>query len=413
MTVAEPASSGRPEQLEEPSRDGHRTRIASLDGLRGIAALAVVIHHALLAASPALAAPEWRGKGGFRVGTFDWWISSTPLHVFWAGGEAVLIFFVLSGYVLSIPAVRRGFHWYDSSFYPRRLIRLYLPVWGALIFAAVLHAAQSRKPIVGASWWLNSHPNAMTVKAGVQTATLLKQFRASEYISVLWSLNWEVRYSLLLPGLVILPIVTRRHPIAAAASAVGCFALIGYGTQHSQFQILEYLPMFVLGSLLAFQAPRLQIVVRSRIGSAVFEIVMLAIGIGLLTVSFWTGPPVGAGGANGVQEMVAVLGACILVWGALNLPRTQAALETRPMQWLGSRSFSLYLVHEPIVITLAFAMGGRPDVVGFLVLVLTCSLLAAEGFWRIVERPSVLLSRICGDVVRQRVGRMRIQQTGR
>ena len=220
-------------------------------------------------------------------------------------------------------------------------------MWGALIFAAVLHAAHSRRRIAGASIWLNSHP-MHDGQSWRYTATLVRQSGVNEFNSVLWSLNWEVRYSLLLPGLVLLPIVTRRHPIAAAASAVGCFALIGYGTQHSEFQILEYLPMFVLGSLFAFHEQRLRVVVRSRIWSAVFEVVMLVIGVGLLTVAFWTGPPVGAGGANGVQEMVAVLGACILVWGALNLPRTRAGLETRPMQWLGSRSFSLYLVHEPI-----------------------------------------------------------------
>ena len=36
-------------------------------------------------------------------------------------------------------------------------------------------------------------------------------------------------------------------------------------------------------------------------------------------------------------------------------------LETRPMQAVGRRSFSLYLVHEPIVVATAFALGGRPS----------------------------------------------------
>jgi peptidoglycan/LPS O-acetylase OafA/YrhL len=54
-------------------------------------------------------------------------LSYTPLHLVWAGPEAVLVFFVLSGLVLSAATQGRSdFRW--SAYYPSRLMRLYLPV---------------------------------------------------------------------------------------------------------------------------------------------------------------------------------------------------------------------------------------------------------------------------------------------
>src|SRR6185312_1226739 len=105
-------------------------RVRSLDGLRGLAALIVVEHHALLATVPWLAGPYGPGPLPTR-GSLDWLLVYTPLHIFWAGQEFVVVFFVLSGFVLSLP-IARGGRLRIASYYPARLIRLYLPVWGLL-----------------------------------------------------------------------------------------------------------------------------------------------------------------------------------------------------------------------------------------------------------------------------------------
>ena len=77
-------------------------RDRALDGLRGVAALVVLAGHLLVSTVTPLA------NGILSVGTTDvsapaWALLYTPLHVFWAGTEAVTVFFVLSGYVLSLP----------------------------------------------------------------------------------------------------------------------------------------------------------------------------------------------------------------------------------------------------------------------------------------------------------------------
>ncbi|HUB75554.1 MAG TPA: acyltransferase family protein, partial [Solirubrobacteraceae bacterium] len=114
-------------------------RLPALEGLRGLAALVVLVHHSLLATVPRFAGAYGIGPYPLR-GTLEWWLTYSPLHVIWGGGEAVIVFFVLSGFVLSLPSARSGRALRAVSYYPSRFVRLYLPVWGALIFAALVHA---------------------------------------------------------------------------------------------------------------------------------------------------------------------------------------------------------------------------------------------------------------------------------
>lgn len=60
--------------------------------------------------------------------------------------EAVLIFFVLSGFVLALPATLKAVRW--RVYYVKRLVRLYVPVWGSLVVAVVLAEATRTAPSV-------------------------------------------------------------------------------------------------------------------------------------------------------------------------------------------------------------------------------------------------------------------------
>jgi peptidoglycan/LPS O-acetylase OafA/YrhL len=94
--------------------------------------------------------------------------------------------------------------------------------------------------------------------------------------------------------------------------------------------------------------------------------------------------------------MVMVLAACLTVSLAIGANPVSTALRSRGPKWLGQRSYSLYLVHEPIVVTIAFLVGGRPQAVPLLLVALPVSLLAADLFWRAIERPAVGLARSAG-----------------
>ena len=78
-------------------------RIHSLDSLRGIAALIVLFHHCLLMTPLFYAAHYNEPYDNGWVSLF----TNTILHTFWAGSEAVLLFFILSGFVLAIPFIDR------------------------------------------------------------------------------------------------------------------------------------------------------------------------------------------------------------------------------------------------------------------------------------------------------------------
>ena len=85
-----------------------------------------------------------------------------------------------------------------------------------------------------------------------------------------------------------------------------------------------------------------------------------------------------------------------LAWpGELGNRRLQAWGERPAVHWLGSRSFALYLTHEPLVVSLQNLLWQLPRA-----MVISGgiggSLLLAEAFFRLVEKPSHQFSRLVG-----------------
>jgi peptidoglycan/LPS O-acetylase OafA/YrhL len=95
-------------------------RVAGLDGIRGLAALFVVVNHVFLRAFPGYPvdrAPVWAG-------------------VFIYGRFAVVVFIVLSGFSLALAPARRGWRLDGiGRFAARRAWRILPPYWAALAFS--------------------------------------------------------------------------------------------------------------------------------------------------------------------------------------------------------------------------------------------------------------------------------------
>ncbi len=372
-----------------------RSRIDALDGLRGLAALIVLEHHALLASVPFLAGPYNGGPLPPRR-SWEWFVTYTPLHVLWAGPEMVVVFFVLSGFVLSLP-VARGGRLRLSSYYPARFLRLYPPVWAALAFAALLHVAVSHHALPAATWWLDAHSQPLSLHALRIDALLERHAGDWGFTSVLWSLRWEVIFSALLPLLLALAVLAGRARgsvprIWTALLAALCFgALLEHDTASGvTAEYLLELPPFLLGLALAFEherIARLATALRARTaGNAVRQLALGGACVCALSADWWL--PAGVDTA----PLVAA-GASLTVVAALVVEPFGRLLRSRPMHWTGRRSYSLYLVHEPIVVALAFALHGRPPVLAFMVLATVLSLLAAAAFHRLVESPAHALAR--------------------
>lgn len=346
------------------------TRITQLDGLRGVASLVVVIHHVLLL-EPALAVAYVGGE--VAVPPWARLLTVTPLHLLWDGPAAAVVFFVLSGFVLTRPLLKDrmvDLSWW-LAYYPQRLTRLYVPTWCSVLVALAWIWLFPRRPV--GSGWLAGHAEPWQ-QGVVPDLTLL--WGSSPNNSVLWSLQWEVWFSLLLPVFVALALLGRRFPWLVGG---GALALLYVGGLKLDIEALAYLPTFLLGALLATNFERvLSHVTRGR------QPLLLLAGLGLLNLPWW---PVHVPARPAVQA----LGGVLVVVALLGEGPVSTFLRRPAVQWLGSRSFSLYLTHEPMVVSLGNL--GLHDPALTLLVCIPLSLALAEAFFRLCERPSHRLSR--------------------
>lgn len=360
------------------------TRIGSLDGLRGVAALVVVIHHSLLVI-PALADHD---DPADTSGPLAWLIYS-PLHVLWGGTEAVYVFFILSGLVLTLPVLRNSrFSW--KAYFPSRLVRLYVPVVGAVLFALVLIFvfAGARVALVGQSMWLQDHIESVTFTSVLQNAVLL--LGTDNLNSPLWSLRWEVVFSILLPLYIWVAVRMNR---VWWLLVLGSVALTSVGTGLGQATLI-YLPMFMIGCVIANRLSELQRLAH-KIGSlgnaSLLWWILLAAAVLGISSRWWLSPLMGDRAARMTIPIV-VAASALVVLLAICSPRVRALLERPIPKWIGAVSFSLYLTHEPVVVTVAFLL---PTSHLWLtpVIAIPVALAVAAGFHRWVETPAYDLAK--------------------
>lgn len=359
------------------------SRYTSLDGLRGLAALVVLLHHCLLISPQLVGAIESAGVA--PMDSWVWWATFTPLHLLWAGKEAVYVFFILSGYVLTLPfvGVSRTSWW---AYFPKRMVRIYLPVWASLIFALLMSWVVPRVASSEFSSWINLHEEPPNVLAD---AFLLRG--AGSLNSPLWSLQWEMLFSLLLPLYVVAAIRIRRAWLPCLAGLV----VIIMGGNMMYTALLVYLPMFGVGVLMAARREYLE---RWAQKLRPWGWASLLVASMVLLCSQWLFLQLPA------TIPLAAVGGALLLFAFVGCKAAITLGNNSLVHWLGVRSFSLYLVHEPIVVSVALSLHAtNPFQVALFAVPL--SLLAAEIFFRVVERPSHRFAGAAGRVVTDRLRR--------
>jgi Acyltransferase family len=120
-----------------------KERIGSLDAVRGIASVMVVLNHCYDTI------PQQ------QIAHFESTLWSRPLGLLHNGHAAVIIFFVLSGYVLSLPYFR-GTRVSYVRYLIKRFCRIYIPFAITIIMAAGLYLAIGRHVHSEASPWFNT-----------------------------------------------------------------------------------------------------------------------------------------------------------------------------------------------------------------------------------------------------------------
>lgn len=369
-------------------------RYAQLDSLRGLAALTVVAEHCIRI-----------DPGVFRTisPTLDWAVNATPLRIFWAGGNAVLLFFVLSGFVLALQ-VTRGLPY--LSFAVHRVFRLQVPyivsISGAMFLA---WWAVGRGPRL--SPWFNAvWAHGPTWQDALTQWSLVGHFDPMAFNPPVWSLVQEMRISLLFPLLVLFCMKVGRRSVIAIPFL---FAL-GSGLEHLLLRwplaadlsaTLLYVPLFVVGILVANDRQRLVFLTR-RLRPAL-TVVVAVLAVILYTYPFWFQPRARLPHLWVIDTTLVAAGATGFIVLVLSTPRLARWLVIPPFRWLGRISYSLYLTHVLVLLAIVHAFGGHVALPLLLGAGLVASLLVGDLFHRVVERPALLLGRrLSRSLIRRR-----------
>jgi peptidoglycan/LPS O-acetylase OafA/YrhL len=349
--------------LEPMASASTEKRDARLDELRGLAICAVFVSHAALV---------------FRND-----LELAPVFSAPALGVGVDLFFVISGYLVVERAARsvakaRGFWRGASAFWAGRVIRIGVPAWvtiAGLYLAARLGALEGVRGedlVAGAGFFANFYwAPCFDGRDGCGDPLLSSHF---------WSLASEMQFYALAPFIAALG---RRSVwlIALAALAAGAALSRPWGGFWWAFRPDALLVGVVVGMETRGRADWLNRVPKISIGLASYWLLVAAVLARVLSIGGMGVGPVG---------IAAIFGA--VVAGGRGAGDARKAMGTVLLRWLGERSFSIYLVHLPLLGGLRAPLLdlAPPGVVAAAALGAVVAALCLEG---LVTRPSMLAGR--------------------
>ena len=370
----------------DPSQHPLTPRFRELDSLRGLAAITVVFHHFSRICPPQI------------IHILD----RTPLRLLVAGHQAVILFFILSGFVLTLPSKKTASLSY-SPFLLKRICRIYLPYLGALVFAILCDLHFSTSDPSNNYWidWTWSTP--VTTRLVLQHILFLGNYDWSQFNTAFWSLVYEMRISLVFPFL-LLAVLRLRTVWVFLAAAILSLASFPLATLFSDVLhlssrdaainttlTLHYAAFFLIGSLLAKHLDRID---RRYARLSSLQAVM----IGLVSLALY-------GFANAsiivqrfsipadLYDWAAAAGGAMFIIFALNSNPFRRFLTGRTIHHLGKISYSLYLIHGTILFLLLHTLMGHVSMSRLFLIYIFATLLVTEIFYRLIEQPTILLGR--------------------
>ena len=364
-----------------------------LDGLRGLAAFYVMVGHArwLL----------WEGyREGFQNHPASYSVMNKALMYFFSlfkyGHEAVLFFFVLSGFVIHLRYARRmaeqgmaaKFDW--APFVWRRARRLYPPLLAAMGLALILdnigkangfaiYSQNTPYPLINAS--VVSHLDGVTLLGNLA-------FLMNTYVPVfgcngpLWSLKFEWWFYMIYP---LFWLLSRRSIGLATCLMVALFAGSLFSVEWPVLLLHDVFSAMLawwLGALLA----------DTFAGRIKWRWHWITIGTGLsgvLVLSF----------AEPLHDLgMGLVFSAVLAGGILIEDWNFRLFWLEKLKPLGDMSYTLYVTHFPILVLASGWLMSRspkgllPQHFGWMFCGVAVAMLIAYGLHFIVERP--FLSRV-------------------
>jgi peptidoglycan/LPS O-acetylase OafA/YrhL len=404
-------------EMTQPAGDAFARRVGYLESIRGLASLQVLVLHVLTAFAPGLVFST------LATGTIAGLVHQSPLFYIYDGYSAVYLFLVMSGTVLTAAFAPRLDQ--PGALLAGRVTRLLVPAAAACMFSfAIKMAVGSPNIAAGAlthSSWLSSlwRPppgvgflvrdavvNGLFLGyAGMGTPTLFGFGRwldpvTMAYVAPIWTLSVELQGSVLVLLLTLAQRRSRTSWLLALAAA-------------ATFLARTHFICFIAGHVLAVALRRGRLPDLPR----AITVALIAAGIFLcVSAEVWQAPVLSRVCQAHLLVILPctahpqkVLGALVLYLGLVTSPAIRAALTRPLLVGLGRLSFSIYLVHWPIVFGLgalllvtATPMIGLPAArLATIVVVLGASLVAAIVFTRI-DAGAIILGRRVRDTLGSR-----------
>jgi peptidoglycan/LPS O-acetylase OafA/YrhL len=353
-----------------------KNREYSLDALRGVAAMMVVIAHTTIA-------------GLYNVEPLWGYLKWTPLRLLWSGHQAVVLFFVLSGFALvrMWQAIRSNRY---DAYFVARVTRLFPPYICSVLLALVVYNLVAGF-IEWDKGWMNIPKPSFIYSSILDHVLMVGWFNTSEINPPIWSIIHEMRISLVFP--LIYMLVSRFSWRAVAGfylmSAVIGWALLGnvpLSPIQTHFLLtLHYSSFFALGAVIALHQKslcRFFTKIEGRRRSALWVTAAM-----VYAYSFDNSWSIGS---RAFGDMVTGVGAAVIVCLALSDTST---LLVRCGSYLGKISYSLYLNHVLVLnLSVLFFYQAYGSLMVWAVTIVGALILSAL-MYKFIEVPSISISR--------------------
>jgi peptidoglycan/LPS O-acetylase OafA/YrhL len=307
--------------MTESAGNGGSSAMPNLDHLRWIAALAVAFQHAR-----ALVMVDYHPGAGL-VGN----------AVFFAAGfshEAVIVFFVLSGYLVGGKALRLlrqgSTPGQRQRFVQARFVRIALVLWPALLLTALIAASAPSTAVLTTEGWSADLANIVadsTAPGWLATMVMLNEILVPTvpFNDPLWSLAYEWTYYVLAAAALFL--FARDRSIFGMIVIVYAVALLSLVAWNCP--LLLWMMLYWLAGAFVAVVPGLRM---PWLSGSVFCLVLL--------LSRFDQPA-------GMSDVFVATGTALLI---ADRAFQAGQVAKRLAAWLASFSFSLYVVHWPIML---------------------------------------------------------------
>lgn len=348
-----------------PTQASQPGAIPSLDGIRALAVMLVFFSH---------------GGHGQLV----------------PGGLGVTIFFVLSGFLITTLLRREfaasgGIHL--RAFYLRRIVRLMPPLFvvvalaGALAWLGVIDGGFSLSGLLSVLFYFGNYHVIATDFGGIPAG-----------LGVIWSLAVEEHYYLLYPPLAWWLLRDRRPWLAAVLLSVLCLGFLGWrcllflggaSEAHLSMATDARADAILFGCVMAFLRDPARLTTPSMAPRRALALAVACVALLFATLlyrdEFFR---------NTLRYSLQCLAIAPLIHLAVSHAGSRAArwLNSMPMVYIGTVSYTIYLSHQVIYYGV---LRNAPELAAPLAFALTAALtlLVAEAMRRWVESPCIDLRR--------------------